>query len=79
MKLNESKIKTMIVSRLRLMHRQSLPLTIGETGLKDSDDLDTLGVTFHLKMTFEKLLRSVFREASQRLGILRKSWQSFYD
>ena len=30
-------------------------------------------------MTFEKHLRSVSRAASQRLGILRKSWQVFQD
>ena len=30
-------------------------------------------------MTFEKHLRSVSRTASQRLGILRKSWQVFHD
>ena len=30
-------------------------------------------------MTFEKLLRSVSRAASQRLGILRKSWRSLHD
>ena len=30
-------------------------------------------------MTFEKHLRSVSRPASQRLGILRKSWQVFND
>ena len=30
-------------------------------------------------MTFEKHLRSVSRAASQRLGILRKSWQIFRD
>ena len=38
-----------------------------------------LGVTFDSKMTAEKHLSSVSREASQRLGILRKSWQVFYD
>ena len=38
-----------------------------------------LGVTFDSKMTFEKHLRSVPRAASQRLGILRKSWQVFND
>ena len=38
-----------------------------------------LGVTFDSKMTFEKLLRSVSRAASQRLGILMKSWQAFHD
>ena len=30
-------------------------------------------------MTFEKHLRSVSRTASQRLGILRKSWRVFHD
>ena len=63
-KLNASKTKTMIVSRSRTMHPQSPPLTIGGTALKESDDLVILGVTFDSKMTFEKHLRSVSREAS---------------
>ena len=75
MKLNASKTKTMIVTRSRTMHPQSRPLTIGRTVLKESDDLVILGVTFDSKMTFEKHLRSVSRAASQRLGILRKSWE----
>ena len=61
------------------MHPQSPPLTIGGTVLKESDDLVILGVTFDLKMTFEKHLRSVSRAASQRLGILRKSWRVSHD
>ena len=61
------------------MHHQSSPLTIGRTVLNESDDLDILGVTFDSKMAFEKHLRSVSRAASQRLGILRKSWRVFYD
>ena len=71
MKLNASKTKTMIVSRSRTMHPQSLPLTIGGTVLKVSDDLVILGVRFDSnmrfdsKMTFEKHLRSVSRAASQ--------------
>ena len=69
----------MIVSRLRTMHPQSPALTIGGTVLKESDDLVILGVTFDSKMTFEKHLRSVSRAASQRLGILWKSWQVFHD
>ena len=75
MKLNASKTKTMIVSRSRTMHPRAPPLTIGGTVLKESDDLVSFGVTFNSKMTFEKHLRSVSRAASQRLGILRKSWQ----
>ena len=47
--------------------------------LKESDDLVILDVTFDSKMTFEEHLRSVSRAASQRLGILRKSWQVFHD
>ena len=78
MKLNASKTKTMIVSRSLTMHPQSSPLTIGRTVLIESDDLVILGVTFDSKMTFVKHLRSVSRAASQRLGILRKSWFVFH-
>ena len=67
-----SKTKTMIVSR-------SPPLTIGGTVLKESNDLIILGVTFHSKMTFEEHLSLVSRAASQRFGILRKSWRVFHD
>ena len=52
MKLNASKTKTMIVFRSRTMHPQSPPLTIDGTVLKESDDLDILGVTFYSKLTF---------------------------
>ena len=60
------------------MHPQSPPLTIGGTVLKESDDLLILGVTFNSELTFEKHLRLVSRVASQRLGILRKSWRVFH-
>ena len=36
-------------------------------------------MSFDSKMTFEKHLRSVSRAASQRLGILRRSWRVFHD
>ena len=49
------------------------------TVLKESDDLVILGVIFDSKMIFEKHLCSVCRAASQRLGIVRKSWQVFHD
>ena len=78
-KLNASKAKTMIVSRSHTMHAQSPPLTIGRTVLKESDDLVILGVTFDSNLTFEKHLSSVSRAASQRLGILTKSWRVFHD
>ena len=77
MKLNASKTKTIMVT----MHPQSPPLTvtIGGTVLKESDGLVILGVTFDSKLTFEKHLHLVSRAASQRLGILRKSWLVFHD
>ena len=78
-KLNSSKTKTMIVSRSCTMRPQSPPLTISRTLLKESDDLAIFGVTFESKWTFEKHLHSVSRAASQRLGILSKSWRVFHD
>ena len=54
-------------------------MTLDGTVLKESADLDILGVTFDSKMTFEKHLRSVSSAAAQRLGIMRKSWQVFHD
>ena len=59
MKLNASKTKIMIVCRSRTMHSQSSLLTIGGTVLKESADLDILGVIFDSKPTFENHLRSV--------------------
>ena len=53
--------------------------TIDGTVLKESDDLVILGVTFDSKMTLEKHLLSIYRAASQRLGIMRKSWRVFHD
>ena len=47
--------------------------------LKESDDLVILGVAFDSKLTFDKNRRSVSRAASQRLGIVRKSWRVFHD
>ena len=38
-----------------------------------------MGVTFDSRMTFEKHIHSVSRGASQRIGILRKSWYVFHD
>ena len=61
------------------MHPQSSLLTIGGTVLKESDDLVIFCVTFDSKMIFEKHLLSVSIAASQRLGILRKSWRVFHD
>ena len=63
------------------MHPQSHPLTIGRTVLKESDDLVISGVTFDSKMTLENQMHfhSVSRAASEKFGILRKSWLVFHD
>ena len=44
--VNESKTKTMMVSRSRTMQPQYPALTIAITVLRESDDLVILGVTF---------------------------------
>ena len=49
------------------MHLQPPPLTIDGTVLKESVDLDILGVTFDSKLTFEKHLRLVSRAALKDL------------
>ena len=46
MKLNASKIKTMIVCRSRTVHPQLTSLTLDGTVLKESADLVIFGVTF---------------------------------
>ena len=72
MKLTESKTKTLMVSRLRTMHPQSPPLTIGGTVLKESDAL--LNREWHL---FTKLhLRSIFALFLEQLLKDLASWGS---
>ena len=44
--INASKTKTVIVYRSRTIHPKSPPLTIDGTVLKESDNLDILGVAF---------------------------------
>ena len=79
MKLTASKTKTMRVSRSCTVHPLLTPVTLDGTVLKKSADLVILGVTFDVKMTVEKHLRSVSSAAAQKLGILRKSWHLFHD
>ena len=77
--MNASKTKTMIVTKTCTMNPHSPTLTIGRTVLKETDDLVVFGVTFDSKMTFQKHLCLVSRAASQRLDILRMSWQVYHD
>ena len=66
-------------TRSRTPHPYSPALTVGGTVLKESDDRVILGVTFDFMMIIEKHFLSVSRAASQRVGILRKSFQVFHD
>ena len=87
MKLNASKIKTMIVSRSRKIHPQSTALAL-EFGcfviivLNESDYLDILDVIFDAKMTFEKHLRSYrglvsWESPGKNFTIDRSFWDIF--
>ena len=66
---------------LQVTHNASpvTPINVGGTVLRESVQLDILGVTFDSRLTFENHLRSVSRAASQRLGILGKFWRVFHD
>ena len=79
MKLNASKINTMIVFRSRAVHPQLTALTLSGTELNELANLVILTVRFDAKVTFEKHHRSVSSAAAQRLGSMRKSWQVFHD
>ena len=72
MKLNASKTQTTIVSRSWTVHHQLTPVSLDAMVLKESFDLDILGMMFDAKMNFEKHLHSVSSAAAQRLGIMRK-------
>ena len=68
----------MIVFRSRTMHPQSSPLTIDGTVLKESDDLDILGMTlilsWHLILSWP--LRSIFTRSPEQLLKDLVSWGS---
>ena len=76
-KLNASKIKTLIVSRSCTKHPQSPILTVpvGGTVLKESDNLDILGMTFDSNMTFEKHL-CCFQSSFSKAWLL--NWYTRY-
>ena len=77
MKLNAGRSKTMIISRSCTMHPQSPALTNGKTALK-SDDLNTLGVTFGSKMTFDRESFSLsFQSSFSKIWYLEEVLSSF--
>ena len=54
MKLDATKTKTMIVSRLSTIHPLLTPFTLDGTVLKESADVVMLGLTFDVEFTIEK-------------------------
>ena len=54
-RLNPSRTETIIVSGSHTIHLQSPPLTVGGTLLKESDDLDILGLTVDYKMSWRRV------------------------
>ena len=77
MTLNPSKSMLMTVSRSRTPQPCFGNVLISGVRLPHQDTLKILGVTFDCKFTFERHIRSIVSAASQRLGILRKSWRMF--
>ena len=79
MRLNASKTKSMVISRSRALVPGFPDLLLGGSRLDMVSTLKILGVVFDSKLTFESHLREVATSASQRLGILRKTWGVFRD
>ena len=77
MSLNVGKTKTMTISRSRTMLPNFPILTLNDVALKETSELNILGVTFDPKLTFERHVRSVASSASQRIGILRRARNIF--
>ena len=78
MKSNVSKTKTMIVSRSRTIHPVT-PINYWRNCTEGVWWPCYFWSDIWFKDEFEKHLRSVSIAASQRLGILRKSWWVFHD
>ena len=80
MKLDTSKIKTMIASRTRTIHPHLTPINDRQNCAEGVWwPWHTLGVTFDYNKIFEKHLHLLSRADSQRFGFLRKSWRELQD
>ena len=79
MDLNPSKTKSMIFSRSRTALPQHPDLYLGDSLIEDAAKLKLLGILFDPKLTFELHVKAVTKLVSQKLGIMRKCWQSYRD
>ena len=79
MKVNPSKTKSMVISRSRTIAPAFPNLELEGVLIDNVFELRVLGVILDHKLIFESHLRSVAASASQKLGILRKTYKVFSD
>ena len=79
MELNATKTKSIRFSRSRTAIPEHPDLYIGDTKIGDEEKLKLLGVWFNSKITFEYHVRTIAHTVSQKIGILRKCWQTYQE
>ena len=79
MELNPIKTKSAIFTRSRTMLPEHPDINLGDSTIENVTNLKLLGVLFDSKMTFELHVRAIASKVSQKIGILRKCWQTYQD
>ena len=79
MELNPSKTKSIIFSRSRTDVPEHPNIMLENTIIENVEALRLLGVIFDPKLTFQSHISTVTRIVSQKIGILRKCWQTYRD
>ena len=79
MELNPSKTKSIVFSRSRTLVPDHPDIVLDDTTIENVEMLRLLGVIFDSKLTYECHISTVTRTVSQKLGILRKGWQTYRD
>lgn len=79
MKINPAKSKSLIISRSRTSLPEHGNLVLQGDTVSDCNDLDILGVRLDKALSFESHIRNLVSTASQRLGLIRKSFRVFED
>ena len=79
MKINPAKSKSMIISRSRTPLPLHGNLILQGDTVSNCNDLSILGVKLDKTLSFESHVRDLVSTASQRLGLLRKSFKVFED
>ena len=77
MQLNSSKTKNISFSRSRTPLPEHPDISLDGIVIENVTMLKLLGVIFDSKVTFESHIATTARIASQKIGILRKSWQTY--